>query len=251
MGRGDQYGALGGDEAAQHGAPGLHPFRGDDHVDVTGAGHQGEDRLGTGPRRHHLDVIDRRTRALGHAGHRRGLRPPTLAFGQGDDPVGQYATTLAAHGNDGDANRPVGRGRGARSSDLVHARSVRKYDAMGSAAVLEESDNGGAQPSHRPVEPSRIADDIGAIEGRAQHGGFGYFAAIAAADARFVDRRRPDRRARDRRCGLHRQRRAAREPDAGMVAGTDVFIHAETFLHHAQPFAWPLWRTRASRAVAC
>ena len=36
------------------------------------------------------------TRALSDAGHRRGLCRPAGVFGQGDDPVDQYAAALAA-----------------------------------------------------------------------------------------------------------------------------------------------------------
>ena len=75
--------------------------------------------------------------------------------------------------------------------------------------------------SHSP----RVAHDLGAVERRAQHRGMRDLAAQAAADAAF-DHRRHRIGAQRIGIGLHRQRRAARQPDAGMVAGADLVVDA-------------------------
>ncbi len=79
---------------------------------------------------------------------------------------------------------------------------------------------------HEAVPAARIVDDVGAIEGRAQHGGVRHLAAIAAADAALVDRRHRIVAQRIVEL-LHRQRRAAREAHAGVVAGADILVDAE------------------------
>src|SRR6185437_8708502 len=89
----------------------------------------------------------------------------------------------------------------------------------------EPADHLLAEAMHKTVAPGRIADDLGAVERRAQHRRVRDFAAEPAADARFHDRGHrigPQRVG----CGLHRQRRAARQADAGVVTGADFLIHA-------------------------
>ncbi|KAG1080986.1 hypothetical protein G6F40_015668 [Rhizopus arrhizus] len=48
---------------------------------------------------------------------------------------------------------------------------------------------------------------------------------------------------------FHRQRRAARQADAGVVAGADVRGHAEAFLHHALAFLDRLVEQRLDAAL--
>ena len=109
MRRGDQGGAVGRHQAAQHGAAGLHQFGRQHHVDFAWRRHQRQDRRAAGFGRQHLDIIDRRAGALGDAGHRGRLGVPALRLGEFDDPVGQHAAALAAHRHNGDADRPLGR----------------------------------------------------------------------------------------------------------------------------------------------
>ena len=106
VGRCNQGGSVAGDQAALHRAAGFHQLRGQHNVHVSWQGHQGQHRLqpirtgrGFGKQ---LNVINGRTGALGHTGHRSGLSPMASVFGQVHDPVGQHATALAAHGEDGD-----------------------------------------------------------------------------------------------------------------------------------------------------
>src|SRR6185437_5323158 len=82
-----------------------------------------------------------------------------------------------------------------------------------------------AEAMRKAIAPGRIADDLGTVERRAKHGRMRDLAAESAADARFDDR---GHRVGSQRVGggLHRQRRAARQADAGVVARADVFIHA-------------------------
>ena len=48
-----------------------------------------------------FEIIDRRAGSLRHAGHGGGLRNPAIVFRQCHNPVGQNATALPAHGEDG------------------------------------------------------------------------------------------------------------------------------------------------------
>ena len=105
---GDEGGFVGRDEAALNGAAGLHQFGGDDDIDISRHGHERQDGAGIallGPDQ--FDIVDRRTRALGHAGHGGGLRDPAAMLREGDDPIGQHAAALPAHGHDGDGDGPV------------------------------------------------------------------------------------------------------------------------------------------------
>src|SRR5262245_30609061 len=83
----------------------------------------------------------------------------------------------------------------------------------------------------RTIPPRRIADDIGAVERRAQHRGMGDLAAQPAADAALdhgCDRIGAQRIG----TGLDGERGAAGEPDAGMVASADLLVDAEARLYH-------------------
>ncbi len=82
------------------------------------------------------------------------------------------------------------------------------------------------------IPPVRIADDLGAIERRTEHRGVRDLAAQPAADA-ALDHGRHRIAAQRIGIGLDRQRRAAGQPDAGMVAGADLVVDAEAHPHHA------------------
>ena len=71
-----------------------------------------------------------------------------------------------------------------------------------------------------------------AIERRTQHRGVGHLAAHTAADAAVVDVRDRIGAQRVRVC-LDRERRAAGEADAGVIAGAGIRIDAEALAHHA------------------
>src|SRR4029077_11019193 len=81
------------------------------------------------------------------------------------------------------------------------------------------------EPRDELVPPGGVLNDFGPVKRGAEHGGVRVPAAQAAADA-AVDH--GGDRVAAQRVGvvLHGQRRAAREPDAGMVAGAGVFIDA-------------------------
>src|SRR6185312_2543422 len=91
--------------------------------------------------------------------------------------------------------------------------------------AAEPADDALAPARQRDVTRAGVAHDLGLVEGRAQHGGVRDLAAQAAADAALIDVRHG---VAAQRIGvrLHRQRRAARKPDAGMVAGADRVVDA-------------------------
>ena len=150
-------------------------------------------------------------------------------LGQLDDPVGQHAAALAAHRDDRDRDRPLGRiaAAGRRQPDrLVRSCQRLEREPPAVAAPLQPADHAHRDRRLEHVPAARIVDDVGAIERGAEHRGFRDLAAIAAADAGIVDRRNGIVAQRIVEL-LHRQRRAAGEPDAGMVAGADVLVDAE------------------------
>ena len=108
---GDDGGAVGRDQAARHGAAGLHQLGGDQDVHLAGDGHLRQHRGLAGRGLDQLDVVDGGAGALRHAGHRGGLRGPAGVFGQGGDPVFQHAAALAAQGHDGDGDHARLHGR--------------------------------------------------------------------------------------------------------------------------------------------
>src|SRR3954464_7807110 len=83
----------------------------------------------------------------------------------------------------------------------------------------------GSQEKNKTVEKIWILNDLRPVKRGAQHRGMRVFAAQAAADA-AVDHRRYGIAAQGIGVVLDRERRAAREPDAGMVAGTGVLVDA-------------------------
>ncbi len=109
VGGGDQRRALLRHQAALHRAAGFHQLGGDQHVHVARRGDQRQHRRGAGGlgrgAREQLQVVDGGAGALRHAGHRGGLRDVAVGLAQGDDPVGEHAAALAAHGQDGDLDR--------------------------------------------------------------------------------------------------------------------------------------------------
>src|SRR5437773_394502 len=94
-------------------------------------------------------------------------------------------------------------------------------EAVSGAAALQIGDDAAPDTGRQPLDETRVVDEVGAVEGWAEHRRIGDLAAIAAADAAVVDRRH-----RIVAEGivelLHRQRRAAGETDAGVIAGADV-----------------------------
>ena len=89
-----------------------------------------------------------------------------------------------------------------------------------------------AQALHELFQPARVIDQFGMVERRAENGGMRHFAAYSASHAVMVHRRHgraPERIG----IGPDGERRAAGQPDAGMVARAGVGIHAIVFAGHA------------------
>ena len=138
--------------------------------------------------------------------------------------------------------------RGRSSAERPHqsAKTMRRASRRRCRKPITDA----AQPGHEAVEPGRIVDDVGAIERRAEHGSLRHFAAIAAADAIVVDG--GDRIVLERIVGvLDRQRRTAREPDAGVIAGADILVDAEPLARPCVGRRAPTSGTAASPGAAC
>ena len=110
--------------------------------------------------------------------------PPAGVLGHVDDPVGEHAAALAAHGQDGDLDR---RG-GARAAEVLMLLSMSEPQSASCARraarrALQETDHRPAHAGQEPVAAGGVVDDVGAIERGAQHGGMGHFTAVAAAHA--------------------------------------------------------------------
>ena len=133
------------------------------------------------------------------------------------------------------ADRPVARPNG---NIAVHVRRVSSRCASRRCAAAQPISR--ARSLRQPaLPPARIVHHVGAVEGRAQHGGVRDLAAIAAADAGLSIAATGSSRS-GSSGSLHRQRRAAGQADAGVVAGADVLIDAEARLR----------RTRSPRLTA-
>src|SRR5467141_749439 len=126
-----------------------------------------------------------------------------------------------------------------RSYDRKHGRR---------ATALQRGDDASAHAIERTDPPRRILDDLGAIERGTQHGSVSDLTAQAAADAIVVhmcDGIRPQRIW----IGCDRERGAAGQSDAGMVAGADVGIDAEARADDALAFAQILGDLRSNTAL--
>src|SRR6186713_3402064 len=95
----------------------------------------------------------------------------------------------------------------------------------------------------------RVLHDLAAIERRAQRGGVRVLAAQAAADA-AVEHRGDGIHAQWIRRRLHRQRRAAGQADARMVAGARVLVDAVLDAHRALARREPCGTPRLDAALA-
>src|SRR5207249_4657042 len=89
------------------------------------------------------------------------------------------------------------------------------------------------EPRDQLVPPRRVLDDFGAIERWAEHRGVRVLAAQAAADAAVDDRRHRIGTQRIR-VVLDRERRAAGEANAGVIARAGVLVHAVLDAHVAR-----------------
>src|SRR5437868_8012851 len=81
------------------------------------------------------------------------------------------------------------------------------------------------EPRDQLVPPRRVLDDFGAVERRAEHRGVRVLAAQAATDAAVDDRRHRIGTQRIR-VVLDRERRAAGEANAGVIARGGGLVHA-------------------------
>ncbi len=123
VGRGDQRRPVGRDEAAQHRTAGLHELGRHHHVEISRRRHEREHRLRAILRRRHLDVIDGCAGALRDARHGSRLRRPPLRFRKPDDPVGEHAAALSAHGENGERDALGRPSRCAGRDVAAHAAS--------------------------------------------------------------------------------------------------------------------------------
>src|SRR4051812_34752086 len=89
------------------------------------------------------------------------------------------------------------------------------------------------ESGNHPVHEARVLHHLGAVEGGAQDRGVRVLAAQPAADA-AVDHRRDRVAAQWIGVVLDRQRRAARQADARVVAGARVLVDAVLDAHHAR-----------------
>src|SRR5690606_41835252 len=110
------------------------------------------------------------------------------------------------------------------------------------------------KPARDPVAPAieavRVADDLDALEARAQGRGMRVLAAQPAADALLrID---PGHGIGAQRVARvpHAQRRAAGQADAGMVAGADVLVHAVAHAQHPLACREPARLLRTNAALA-
>ena len=126
MGRGDQRGAVRRDEAAGDRATGFHQFGRQHDIDIARHRHQRQHRLlvACGGFREQLDIIDGGAGTLRDTRHRRHLREIAAMFGEVDDPVGEHAAALPAHGEDRDGDRANARRTAGIDQRGVHAVTI-------------------------------------------------------------------------------------------------------------------------------
>ena len=212
----------------------------------------------------HLDIVDRGAGALGDAGHRGRLRrrsprlprAPTIQSASTPPPWPPIATMATAIGRSA-VTLPDGRAARSLASTLkpretpgacpcsaacaqpgtgsaTRCKGLSQCDASGIAPALQPADHHARRTRRQQPGPARdgIEHHVGAIERRAQHGGLGHLAAVAAAHAAVVD---GGHRILLERIGraLDRKRRAAGQADAGVVASADVLVDAEAWLDAA------------------
>ena len=188
MRRRDQGRLFGRDETAQHGSARLHQLGRHHDINVAGRRHQREDRLGARSDRRHFDIVDRRASPLRDARHRGGLRGPTLSLSERDDPIGENASALSAHRENGDRDSlratRCSFGRMRRRSSAT----ARECDPSCVAPPLEPADDRSAGPVDEPIPGRGIVDDLGAIERRTERSRLSNLPAIAATDAILIDK---------------------------------------------------------------
>src|SRR6266511_1142081 len=98
---------------------------------------------------------------------------------------------------------------------------------------LEPADHAPAEPGERSFPGARVMDHAHLVEGRTEHGRVGDLAAEPAAYAGLVHV--SDRIIAERvRVVLERERRAAVQAHARLVARADVGVHAEARYLHAR-----------------
>ncbi len=181
-----------------------------------GVGTSDEHRHAIALGRHHLDMLDGvAPGALRDTRHGGGLGGPAFWLSASATiQSAENAAALATHGEDGESRSAYQDVSGPQSylsfSSLVYDRSDETQARRASRRRCRKPMTAASRTRATPaIPPRRIVDDIGAIEGGAQHGGLGDLAAIAAADAGLIDR--GDRIVFQRIVGMfHRQRRAAR-----------------------------------------
>ncbi len=151
---------------------------------------------------------------------------------------------------DGELYHAAVAGASAASAWMRPCPASAKFSLRLFAPALQEADHGAAHAVEEAVPAARIVHHVGAVEATAEHGGVRHLAAVAAADAVLVDMgdRVVAQRIVER---LHRQRRAAGEPHAGVVAGADVLVDAEFRLHHALAALDRLVDQRLFAGAAC
>src|SRR5690606_8380575 len=118
------------------------------------------------------------------------------------------------------------------AADIADTCSEVEAGARALAARLQPADHAAAQPFAPAVAAVGVFDDARLVERRAQHRGVRGLAAQAAANA-AVEHRRHRVGAQRIRIRPDRQRRAARQPDARMIAGAGVGVDAEALANDA------------------
>src|ERR1700736_4836758 len=123
-------------------------------------------------------------------------------------------------------------GRTWSGAALTFISSRRERAAL--EAPLQRADHDRAHTRERAIEEGRVVDDRGAVERGAQHRRVRDLAAQPAADAR-VDHLGDRILAQRIGIGRDRERRAAGEADARVVAGAGVRVDADAIADHLLP----------------
>src|SRR5215472_8243021 len=107
---------------------------------------------------------------------------------------------------------------------MMAAPERRSSEDAGQAAIdaaLQDANDSLPDAARDTLPQTRVRNDVGAVERRAEHGGVCDFSAEATPDA-AVDHRRDGILAERVRIGRDRERRTARQPDARMIARTGI-----------------------------